>query len=198
MASITLKSRFCTKNPGLCLFRNRRGEEKVTLFKGAVSGERVGAAHRPVCGARPAAMATGAREAKGAEMPLKEALRFARSSSYRSDLLPGPGDHTWRRSAARGPVPRGMGQSALLWCSASCFSLAKCAVFYLLKKEIENTPSPQCSVGAGQPGPEKQGRPCPGGHTHSDLRPAVRPPTCPRSVGGRVSESHSALGAKAE
>lgn len=79
--------------------------EKVTLFKGAVSRERVGAAHRPVCGARPAAMATGAREAKGAEMPLKEALRFARSSSYRSDLLPGPGDHTWRRSAARGPVP---------------------------------------------------------------------------------------------
>lgn len=173
------------------------GGEKVTLFKGAVSRERVGAAHRPVCGARPAAMATGAVRPRARRCPLKRlsvlhvVLVIEAICSLGPETTPGG-------EARPGVCPRGMGQSALLWCSASCFSLAKCAVFYLLKKEIENTPSPQCSVGAGQPGPEKQGRPCPGGHTHSDLRPAVRPPTCPRSVGGRVSESHSALGAKAE
>lgn len=140
--------------------------EKVTLFKGAVSGERVGAAHRPVCGARPAAMATGAHEAKGAEMPLKEALRFARSSSYRSDLLPGPGDHTWRRSAARGVLSPGNGPKRPFVVQRELFLISKMCGFLPAKERNRKYAFPSVLCGcwparAGEAGASLPGGPHP-------------------------------------
>lgn len=128
----------------------------------------MGAAHHAGFGApRTAAMATGTLEAEGPEMPLKEALHFARSSNYRCDSLRGPRDHTWRRSMARGSRPPGNGTKRPFVVQRELFLISKMWVFFLLKKEIEKYAFPSAHSGCGPAGPERRGGPCPGAHACS-------------------------------
>lgn len=100
---------------------------------------------------------------------------------------------------ARGSRPPGNGTKRPFVVQRELFLISKMWVFFLLKKEIENTPSLQRTLDAGQPGRRGGAAPAQGRTPAlAGAAAVVRPPACDQVDGrqGRVSESRSALRAE--